>query len=103
MNEFSPLTVMVIICMGIVTYATKAGGLWILDRVTVPERSREGLEALPSGIIIAILAPQLIEGSPYEWAAALVVILVASRTDSLLLALCVGVGTLLFLRGTSLL
>lgn len=93
--------VRVIFCVGIVTFATRAGGLWILGRIKVPMRSCEGLEPLPSGIIIAILAPQLIEGSPYEWAAALIVILVASRTDSVLLALCIGVGTVLLLRGTS--
>lgn len=61
--------------------------------------SGAGLEALPGGIIVTILAPRLAAGGPPEWAAGAVVVLVAHRTDSVLLALVVGVGAVLLFRG----
>lgn len=84
--------------MSVVTYAMKAGGLWILEQIELSEQVHAGLEALPGGII-AILAPQLVQGGPPEWAAALLVVGVAYRTDSILLALVVGIGSVLLLRG----
>lgn len=62
------------------------------------ERVHAGLKALSGGIIVAILAPQLVQGSLPEWAAVLLIVMVAHRTDSILLAL-VGVGSVSLLRG----
>jgi uncharacterized membrane protein len=100
MSDLSTLSIHVILGMGVVTYATKAGGLWVLDRIEISERTRTGLEALPSGIVIALLVPQLVRGGVPEWIATIAVVVVASLTDSVLLALCVGVGTVVLLRGT---
>ncbi len=88
----------VVLGMSVVTYATKAGGFWVLDRVEPSESVREALDALPGGIIVAILAVRLLEGGPPEWVAGLAVVAVAHRTDSVLLALVTGVGVLLALR-----
>nr|WP_283102388.1 AzlD domain-containing protein [Haloplanus sp. XH21] len=90
---------MVIAVMCLVTYATKASGLWLLARLDLSDRAQAGLSALPGGIIIAILAPRLATGGPPEWAAGGVVVLIAHRTDSVLLALVVGVVALLLFRG----
>jgi len=92
-------TLAVIGAMCVVTYATKAGGLWLLTRVEPSARLRAGLEALPGGIIVAILAPRLAAGGPPEWAVGAAVVLVARRTDSVLLALVVGVVAVLLFRG----
>ena len=89
--ELDPLVVGVILAMAIVTYATKVGGLWVLSRVDVSERVEAGLAVLPGAIVIAILGPELASGGPAEWAAAAVVLVVAWRTESILLSLCVGV------------
>ncbi|MFB6195637.1 MAG: AzlD family protein [Haloplanus sp.] len=97
--DLSPRTLLVIAAMCLVTYATKASGLWLLTRIDLSERQRAALSALPGGIIVAILAPRLAAGGPPEWAAGAAVILVAHRTDSVLLALAVGVGTVLLFRG----
>lgn len=98
MIELSLVPVAVILGMATVTYATKAGGLWILDQIEVPDQTRDGLDALPGGIIVAILAPRLLRGGPFEWIAALVVLVVVHRTDSLLLALSAGLAAVLLLR-----
>jgi uncharacterized membrane protein len=96
---FDPITVSVILSMAVATYVTKVGGLWILSRVTVSERLEAGLDVLPGAIVISILAPEIVGGGPATWGGSLAVLLGAWLTDSDLLALVVGVGGVLLLRG----
>lgn len=97
--DVSVTALAVVLGMSAVTYATKAGGFWVLDRVEPSESVREALDALPGGIIVAILAVRLLEGGPPEWVAGLAVVAVAHRTDNVLLAMVAGVGVLLAVRG----
>lgn len=98
MIEASVIPVSIILGMAVLTYVTKAGGLWVLEQVELSDRAKSGLEALPGGIIIAILAPELLQGGPPEWAAAAVVLVVVRRTDSILLSIGTGIFTVLVLR-----
>lgn len=100
MGEFSldPFVVAVIVGMGIVTYATKAGGLWLLSRIDVSNRIESGLEMLPGAIIIAILGPELTSGGPAEWGAATIVLVAMWRTENVLFALLSGVAAVLLFR-----
>lgn len=100
LGEVSASALAVVLGMAVVTYATKAGGFWALDRIEPSESVREGLDALPGGILVAILAVRLLDGGPSEWLAGLAVLVVAHRTDSVLLAMAVGVATLLAVRAT---
>jgi len=68
--DLDPLTVATIFAMALATYVAKAGGMWVLDRIEISERTEAGLEALPGGIIVAILAPRLVDGDPATWVAA---------------------------------
>ncbi|MDR9429163.1 MAG: AzlD domain-containing protein [Natronomonas sp.] len=99
MVELDGLVVAVILGMAIVTYLTKAGGLWLLGRIEIGERTEAGLEALPGAIIVAIVAPELAAGGPAEWTAAAVAVVVAVRTDNLLVALGSAIGVVVVLRG----
>lgn len=99
MVDLDPLTVGTILAMAVATYVTKAGGLWVLDRITLSERSEAGLEALPGGIIVAILAPRLVDGDPATWVGAAAVVAVAARTDNVVVSLLVGFVVVLALRG----
>lgn len=92
------LVVAVILGMAIATYATKAGGLWLLGMVDIGERTEAGLEVLPGAIIVAIVAPELIDGGPAEWAAAAIATAVILKTDSLLIALTAAMLTIIGLR-----
>lgn len=96
--QLNPLVVAVIVGMNVVTYATKAGGLWLLSRINVSDRVESGLEMLPGAIIISILGPELISGGPAEWSSAAVVLLVMWRTENVLLALLCGVAAVLIFR-----
>lgn len=98
MVELDPLVVGVVAAMALVTYATKVGGLWLLGRVDVGERTEVGLEALPGAIIVAIVAPELADGGPPEWTAAALAGVVAWKTENLLAALVVAMLTVVALR-----
>ena len=97
-GEVSLIALAVVVGMSIVTYATKAGGFWAIDRVEPSDAVRDGLDALPGGILVAILVVRLLEGGPSEWMAGIAVLVVAHRTESVLLAMVVGIGTLLIVR-----
>lgn len=99
-GEVSLTALAVVVGMSLVTYATKAGGFWAVDRVEPSDAVRDGLDALPGGILVAILVVRLVEGGPSEWMAGTAVLVVAHRTESVLLAMVVGVGTLLILRAS---
>lgn len=88
----------VIVGMSVVTYATKAGGLWLLSRINVSDRTESGLEMLPGAIIISILGPELTSAGPAEWSAAVVVLFVMWRSENVLLALLCGIAAVLLFR-----
>lgn len=82
---------LLILGMSVVTYGTKIGGFWLLNRISIGERTRAGLRALPGAILVSIVGVELLKGGPAEWAASLVVLVVAAKTDSIAAALVGGV------------
>ena len=96
--RLDPFIVGVIFVMGITTYVTKAGGLWLLGRVDVSDRVEAGLEVLPGAIVVSILGPTLIKAGPAGWSAAIVALLVAWKSESVLLTIVAGVGAVVFFR-----
>lgn len=98
MTELNPVVVAVILGMSLVTYVTKAGGLWLLGKIEISPRLESGLDILPGAIIVSILAPELVGGTLATWVAAGIVLVVAWRTESITLSLGVGVAAILALR-----
>jgi len=84
--------------MAVVTYATRAGGLWLMGRVTLSKRVETWLQYIPGSVLVAIVAPGIFSGGPLALIAAIVTVLVAARTGSLPLAMLIGVSALLLLR-----
>ncbi len=93
--------VLTILGMGVVTYATRAGGIWAIERIDVSERGETALEAMPGAILISLIAPALVTGGIPEWGAALAVVVVAVRTGSTILAMGVGIGVVWLLGNVS--
>ena len=51
MSERDPLGwIAVIVAMTVAVYLTRAGGYWLIGRVTIGPRLRKMLDALPAGI-----------------------------------------------------
>lgn len=52
----------VLAAMTVTVYLTRAGGYWLIGRVTIGPRLRRMLDALPGAVIAATVAPILLHG-----------------------------------------
>ncbi len=93
-----PAALLAICGMGLATYATRAGGLWLMGRVPLSPRVEAWLRHIPGAILVAIVAPGVFTAGPADFLAAVATVLVAARTRSLLLAMIVGVAAVWALR-----
>jgi uncharacterized membrane protein len=96
--SLSPQTVLAILLMAVATYATRAGGLWLANRLTLSGRVEAWLDYIPGAILVSLVAPVVLASGLAEALAALAAVLVALRTGSLPLAMVAGVGAVLVLR-----
>lgn len=63
MIESDPIGfIAVLAAMTITVYLTRAGGYWLMGRVTIGPRLRRMLDALPGAVIAATVAPILLHG-----------------------------------------
>jgi branched chain amino acid efflux pump len=92
------VTLMTILGMALATYATRAGGVWILSRFQPSPRFNAWLRHVPGAVLVAIIAPLVVNGGVPSAAAALATALIAARTNNLLLAIGGGVGLVWLLR-----
>jgi uncharacterized membrane protein len=84
--------------MALVTYATRAGGFWLMGLVTPSPRTEAWLKQIPGTVLVAIIAPTVLASSLPETLAALATVLVAIRTKNVLIAMVVGVAAVWLLR-----
>jgi uncharacterized membrane protein len=92
------LTLITILGMALVTYATRAGGFWLMGLVTPSPRIEAWLKQIPGAVLVAIIAPTVLASSVAETLAAVATLLVAIRTKNVLVAMLVGVATVALLR-----
>ena len=108
-----PVVLATILGMAMVTYATRIGGFLLLGRLNVTARVAAWLHYVPGAVVVSIIVPSVLPiglvggdkgasgaltGSPAEALAAVVVLLVAARTKSLLVAIASGVLAVWLLR-----
>ena len=84
--------------MALLTYATRAGGFWLMGFVTPSPRIEAWLKQIPGAVLVAIIAPTVLASSLSETLAAVATVLVAIRTKNVLIAMLVGVTTVAILR-----
>jgi uncharacterized membrane protein len=93
-----PSALLTIALMALVTYACRAGGYWLMGRVSMSRRVEIGLTYLPGAVLISLVAPAMAEeGIPGVVAVAATAITMR-RTNNLLLAMLAGIGTVWLLR-----
>jgi branched chain amino acid efflux pump len=92
------LTLITILGMALVTYATRAGGFWLMGLVTPSPRIEAWLRQIPGAVLVAIVAPTVLASSLAETLAALATVLVAIRTKNVLAAMVIGVAAVFLLR-----
>ena len=92
------LTLLTILGMALVTYATRAGGFWLMGLVTPSPRIEAWLKQIPGAVLVAIIAPTVLASSVVETLAAVATVLVAIRTKNVLIAMLIGITTVALLR-----
>lgn len=86
-----PTAMLTILLMAVVTYALRAGGFWLMGRVTLSPRIEAALVYLPGAVIASLVVPNAVrEGLPGVVALGAVA-LVTWKTRNLIAALVVGV------------
>jgi uncharacterized membrane protein len=81
-----------------VTYASRAGGYWLIRRFPVEGRLKAGLEAVPLAVLTALIAPTVLATGPAETLAAVITLVLAWRLP-VLAAILGGVAAVVLLRG----
>lgn len=87
-----------ILLMGVVTYALRAGGYWLMGRVTLSPRLEAGLAYLPGAVITALVVPSAIEAGLPGIIGLGAVAIVMRRWNNLFLALVAGIGAVWLMR-----
>lgn len=93
-----PQALLTILGMALVTYATRAGGLWLLGRVSISGRLEAWLRYVPGAVLVSLIAPGVVSGGIPTMIASLVTAGVAIRTGNALAAMVAGVLVVLGMR-----
>lgn len=80
------------------TYLTRVAGLFLISRIKPTPRVEAFLLNVPASILVAIIVPNLVKGTPAELLAAAVTAVVAALTRNLVAALFIGVAAVVFFR-----
>lgn len=75
----APATLLTIVLMASVTYATRIGGYMFLRNRTLSPRVRTMMESAPGCVLITIIAPEFVSGKPADLLALGITIVAASR------------------------
>ncbi len=86
------------VCMALVTYAVRAGGMWLMGRVTPSPRVDAWLEQIPGAILVSLVVPTAPASGAAGATALLVTVVTAVRSDNVLFAMIAGVATIWLFR-----
>ena len=89
---------LVIAGMAIIMYLTRAGGYWLVGRLTPTPRITRIIEQLGGVTLVALTAPAVVAAGTPGIIAAAVAALTAWRTGNLLAAMLLGMGVIHVLR-----
>jgi len=87
-----------IVGMGIATYATRAGGFWLMSHVTLSRRLERFLQQSAGGVLIAIVVAAAMKGDAAMWAGLAAIIGVMLATGRQMTALVGGAAIAIGLR-----
>jgi uncharacterized membrane protein len=94
----SPEALLAIVLMALATYAIRAGGLLIADRLPRDGFFAAWLKHIPGAVLAALVAPAIATGGIAEAAAAAITALVFVATRSLFPAMAAGVIAVYLIR-----
>jgi uncharacterized membrane protein len=94
----SPEALIAILGMALVTFAVKAGGLLLANRLPRDGFAAAWLRHIPGAVLASLVAPALVTGSAAEVIAAVATGLVYIASRNLLAAMAAGVATVYLAR-----
>ena len=97
---------LIIICMGLVTFATRASFIFLPPHTGIPQGLQRSLKYVAAAVLPALIVPDvLFHGSPetlpfdvFRLVAALIATLVAWRTQNMLTTIAAGMTALILLK-----
>ncbi|GLK55859.1 putative membrane protein [Methylopila capsulata] len=92
-----PWTLLAILVMASITYATRISGVLLGGRLKLSPRAQAAFNAVPPAVLVALIAPSALATGGAETIAALAAALAATRLP-LLGVIAVGVVTVVALR-----
>jgi uncharacterized membrane protein len=95
--SIDPATLAAIIGMAIVTYLTRLSGVLVAGRLSLTGRARVAFDAIPTAVLVAVIAPTVLTQGWPETLAAAVTIIAAIRLP-LLATVAVGVVAVVLFR-----
>ncbi|MGO4705665.1 AzlD family protein [Microvirga sp. 2MCAF38] len=95
--SIDPITLAAIAAMALVTYATRIAGLYVADRLVLTGRAKAAFDAIPSAVLVAVIAPTALTTGWAEAVAAAITAVAALRLP-LLGTVAVGVVSVVVLR-----
>ena len=95
-------TLFTIICMVLITYLTRAGGLWFMRHFRTTPRLDAAMRHMPGAVLTALIAPSILVQGSAEIAATVATIFVAAQTNNILFSMFAGVLVVLALRSLGL-
>lgn len=91
----------IVLGMALVTYATRAGGLWIVGMVSTTPRLSRILQNLATGVLTALVVSGLRQGEAAVYLSALAAIVLMHRTGNMLAAIAGAASTAALVRAMS--
>ena len=90
--------VLMILGMALATFATRVSGVWLARRGEPPAFVAKCFRHIPGAVITALVVPVLAAGGVPVILAGIATVLIAARTENVLLASAVGAAGLWLLR-----
>ena len=90
-------TLLAILAMAVLTYATRVAGIFLAGRLRLSGRAKAAFDAIPPAVLVAVIAPVALATGVAETAAAVVTGLAATRLP-LLGTIATGVAAVVLLR-----
>jgi uncharacterized membrane protein len=79
-----------VLLLSLVTFATRIGGVWIMSYVPISPRIEAFLKYMAAGVLIAIVVPATLSGSPRIWVAVAAAVVTMAVSGSALGAMLIG-------------
>ena len=90
--------VLAILGMAAVTFAIRAGGFLLANRLPATGFVAAWMRHIPGAVLASLVAPAVVSGGPAEWVAAAATALAWLLTRNLLPAMAAGVLTVYLMR-----